>query len=314
MEGTSEDQITVLLTGMGGLVGAALSRRLLEKGHKIYRLVRPGRTADNTNPSVVNLPWNISAGQCDLSSLNQLNKPLDAVIHLAGENIGGRWNADLRQKIHDSRVMGTELLSRSLARLVYKPNVLVSASAVGIYGDCGDELLTESSGVGEGFLAEVCREWEAATAGAEAVGIRTLHARLGVVLSDRGGALARMLTIFRLGLGGRIGNGLQWWSWISIDDAVSAMLHLVRGRLSGPVNVVSPSPVTNSQFTEIFCEVLRRPGILPVPALAVRLAVGEMADALLLSSARVSPTRLLASGFTFEYPELEHALRRLLKE
>jgi len=300
---------------MGGLVGSAVASRLSADQCKIVHLVRPGAlNVRDSSETIDSLPWDISAGQCDLSSLNRLSGPIDAVIHLAGQSVAGRWNADIRQRIRDSRVKGTELLCRALAGLEQPPRVLVSASAVGIYGDRCEEPLTDDSELGDGFLAEVCREWEAATAAAEGAGIRTVHARLGVVLSGQGGALARMLTVFRLGLGGRIGNGLQWWSWIALEDVVSALLHLAHSNLRGPVNLVSPNPVTNAQFTETLCHVLHRPGILPVPALAVRLAMGEMADALLLSSTRATPARLLANGFSFGYPDLEAALRNLLKE
>jgi uncharacterized protein (TIGR01777 family) len=241
---------------------------------------------------------------------------LDAVVHLAGENIAARrWNAEQKARIRDSRVLGTKLLSDNLAKLRQPPRVLVSASAIGFYGDRGDEELTEASAGGTGFLAEVCKEWEAATDGVQKAGISVVHLRLGVVLSPKGGALAKMLTPFRLGLGGRIGSGRQWMSWITLDDVVGCIVHaLASDSLHGPVNAVTPYPVTNYVFTKTLGRVLWRPTVFPMPSFMARLAFGEMADELLLASTRVFPQALVASNYCFLYGDLESGLRHLLAE
>jgi uncharacterized protein (TIGR01777 family) len=239
----------------------------------------------------------------------------DAVIHLAGENVGaGRWTAARKAAIRDSRVNGTRLLCETLAGLARPPKTLLCASAIGIYGDRGEDPLTEESSPGTGFLAEVCREWEAASVPAARKGIRVVVLRIGVVLSAKGGALSRMLPLFRAGLGGVIGNGRQYVSWVAIDDLVGIVLHALRsGELCGPINAVAPRPVTNRELTEALGKALSRPTPLPVPAFALRLAVGrEMADALLLASARVVPRRLEETGCTFRFPELGGTLRHLL--
>jgi uncharacterized protein (TIGR01777 family) len=235
-------------------------------------------------------------------------------VHLAGENIAkGRWNARKKARIRDSRVNGTRLLSEALTRLSKPPAVMVCASAIGYYGDRGDEVLREESASGSGFLAEVCRQWEAAAEPARKRGIRVVHLRIGVVLSPEGGALAQMLFPFRMGLGGKLGSGRQYFSWIAIDDLVTVIAHaLTNDTLQGPVNAVAPHPVTNLEFTRTLGRVLARPTLFPMPALAARLAFGEMADELLLSSARVEPTRLLATAYQFRHPQLEGALRHLL--
>jgi uncharacterized protein (TIGR01777 family) len=239
----------------------------------------------------------------------------DAVLHLAGENVGsGRWTAARKAAIRDSRVDGTRLLCEALAVLARPPKTLVCASAIGIYGDRGEDALTEASPPGAGFLPGVCREWEAASGPASRKGIRVVALRIGMVLSPKGGALSRMLPLFRAGLGGVIGGGRQYVSWVALDDLPGIVLHALQcGDLSGPVNAVAPRPVTNREFTETLGRVLSRPTPLPVPAFALRLAVGgEMADALLLASARVVPKRLLDTGYSFRSPQLEPALRRLL--
>jgi len=238
----------------------------------------------------------------------------DAVVHLAGESIaGGRWTARKKQRIRESRVDATRRLTDTLTRLAKPPAVLVCASAIGYYGSRGDEVLSEESRPGTGFLADVGREWESASAAAIVRGIRVVNVRIGIVLSPAGGALAKMLTPFRLGLGGVIGGGAQWMSWIALDDVIGALRHaLGTDALRGPVNAVAPAPVTNAEFTRTLGRVLRRPTLLPMPAFAARLALGEMADELLLSSQRVLPARLLASGFAFRYPTLEGALRHEL--
>ena len=280
----------VAITGSTGLVGSEVMASLSVAGHEVVRIVRrapaPGEKA---------VRWDPEKGEIDAAGL----EGLDAVVHLAGENIAsGRWNAARKAAIRDSRVNGTGLLCEALAGLARPPKTLVCASAVGYYGDRGEELLTEESSPGTGFLADVSREWEAASAPAARKGIRVVTLRIGVVLSSTGGALARMLPLFRAGLGGVIGNGRQYVSWVALDDLVGIVLHALQsGELRGPVNAVAPVPVTNREFTKAFGKALSRPTPLPVPAFALRLAVGgEMADALLLASARVFPRRLEATG------------------
>jgi hypothetical protein len=235
------------------------------------------------------------------------------VIHLAGESVAGRWTEAKKKAIRESRVQGTKHLTEALAQAQSRPRVFICASAIGFYGNRGDEALTEASPAGQGFLPEVSREWEAASRIAADAGIRTLNLRLGLVLSPRGGALKKMLTPFQLGLGGRIGSGQQWWSWIHVDDIVGAIHHaLYTGSLTGPVNLVAPHPVRNAEFTQVLASVLRRPAFFHVPAFAARLAFGEMADELLLSSERVEPAKLRASGYAFRFGELRAALEDLV--
>jgi uncharacterized protein (TIGR01777 family) len=254
--------------------------------------------------------WDPAGGLAEPSRL----EGLDAVVHLAGENIAaGRWTTERKAEIRRSRVEGARRLCEALARLAQPPKVLVSASAIGFYGDRGAEALTEESPGGTGFLSDVCREWEAATEPASRAGIRVVPLRFGMILTPAGGALRKMLLPFKLGLGGRVGNGDQFMSWISIDDAVGAIHHCIRTEtLRGAVNAVAPTPATNAEFTRALARVLRRPALIPVPQFAVRLAFGEMADALLLASAQVIPARLQESGYEFRFPDLEGALRHLL--
>jgi hypothetical protein len=256
------------------------------------------------------IQWDPETGIREPASL----EGIDAVVHLAGENIAsGRWTPERKARIRDSRVKGTRTLCETLARLTQPPKVLLSASAIGYYGDRGAEPLWEQSIAGEGFLADVCRAWEDATQPAVEKGIRVALLRLGIVLSPSGGALARMLLPFKLGIGGIIGNGKQYMSWITLDDVVGAIHHtLMNDTLRGSVNVVAPYPVTNREFTKTLGRVLGRPTIFPMPAFAARLAFGEMADALLLASARVEPKRLLATNYTFRHAELEEALRHIV--
>ena len=294
----------VAVSGSSGLVGSALVRFLGAGGHRVSRLVRgPVAGADA-------IGWDPAAGVRDTALL----EGLDGVVHLAGENIGaGRWTARRKAAIRQSRVEGTQRLCEALARLARRPKVLVSASAVGFYGDRGDETLREESPAGSDFLAQVCRDWETATDPAARAGIRVVRLRLGMVLSPAGGGLKKMLPPFRLGAGGRIGSGRQYMSWIALDDAVGAIHHaLTNDSLVGPVNAVAPSPVTNAEFTRALARVLRRPAVAPLPAFAARLAFGEMADALLLAGQRVLPARLQASGYAFRFPDLEGALVHLL--
>jgi uncharacterized protein (TIGR01777 family) len=297
--------MNVLVTGSTGLVGSALVPFLTTGGHRVTRLVRsPQQTLEPT------VGWDPEKGQLDAAAL----EGLDAVIHLAGESIAaGRWNAERKARIRDSRVKGTRLLSETLARLSRPPRTFLCASAIGYYGSRGDELLREDSSLGTGFLAEVCRDWEAAAAPAQDKGMRVVFLRNGVILSPRGGALAKMLFPFKMGGGGKVGNGQQYMSWIALDDVVGAIHHAwITESLQGPVNLVAPNPVTNLEFTKTLGRVLRRPTMLPLPAFAARLMFGELADALLLSSARVAPGQLLATNYAFRFPRLEAALRHLL--
>jgi uncharacterized protein (TIGR01777 family) len=294
----------VAVSGSTGLVGSEVVTVLSAEGHEVVRLVRrvpaPGEKA---------VRWDPEAGVIDAGGL----EGCDAVVHLAGENIGaGRWTAARKAAIRDSRVKGTRLLCEALAGLARPPKTLVCASAVGYYGDRGEEVMTEESPPGAGFLPGICREWEAASAAAARKGIRVVALRIGMVLSPKGGALARMLPLFRAGLGGVLGSGKQYVSWVALDDLTGIVLHaLSREELRGPVNAVTPRPVTNRELTEALGKVLSRPTLLPVPSFALRIAVGEMADALLLSSARAVPRRLEETGYHFLYPELGGALRHL---
>ncbi len=296
--------MNILVTGASGLIGTALVSSLTSSGHEVTRLVR-----EQPKPGEKAAHWEPMAGSIDANAL----EGVDAVVHLAGENIAERWTPTKKAKIRDSRVKGTQLLCETLTRLSSPPKVLVSASAIGYYGHRGEETLTDDSPPGRGFLAEVCRAWEAATEPAKQHGIRVVQLRLGVVLSAAGGALAKMLPPFRLGLGGVLGSGQQYMSWIALDDVVGAIQHaLVTEALQGPTNAVAPRAVTNQEFTKTLGKVLGRPTAIPLPAFAARLMFGEMADELLLASARIQPTKLLASGYQFRYPELEEALQHVL--
>jgi len=288
----------IAVTGSSGLVGSALVSLLTKSGHDVVRLKRP----EHWDPVTRTVNGSVFAGA-------------DAVVHLAGENIAsGRWTAARKQRIRDSRTAGTKLIAEAISRIDPPPQVLVSASAIGYYGDRGEEVLREDSPSGTGFLADVCRQWEAATDAATRKGIRVVHLRTGLVLSTKGGAMGKMLLPFKFGVGGKIGSGHQYWSWISLDDVCGVIVHCIQASgLHGPVNTVSPSPVTNLEFTKTLGRVLGRPTIFPLPAFAARLALGEMAVALLLSSARVEPTKLLASRFVYKHKELEPTLKHLLK-
>jgi uncharacterized protein (TIGR01777 family) len=303
----SSARLHVAVTGASGLLGSAVRRRLEAAGHRVSRLVR--RTA---GPGEIS--WDPAAGSLNPAAL----EGIDAVVHLSGENVGARWTTARKARIRSSRVASTRLLSETLAGLQRPPQVMVSASAVGIYGNRGDEVLTEESPPGDpdrDFLVAVTREWEKAAEPARVEGIRVVHSRFGVVLSPAGGALKKMLLPFRLGLGARLGSGKQWMSWISIDDAVQAVHQaLIDDGLQGPVNVTSPEPVTNRDFTRTLARVLSRPALFAVPESALRLALGEMARATILSSARVVPARLLQAGYRFGQPDLESALRHVLHQ
>ncbi len=295
--------MNILVTGANGFIGAALVSRLVKGGHSVRRL-RRGTKGVDAGPT-----WNPETGQVHLDTA----LPLDAVIHLAGENIAQRWTPAVRARIRFSRVDATRLLSEALARLPQPPRVMVCASATGFYGDRASEVLEEQSQPGAGFLAETCRAWEAAADPARQGGVRVVNLRLGIVLAQHGGALAKMLPVFRLGLGGRLGSGGQYWSWITLDDLIRVVeLALLDDRMNGPINAVAPQSPTNQEFTASLSRALHRPAFLPVPALLVEALFGEMGREALLASARVRPARLLASGFTFLFPELDAALPHLL--
>ena len=298
----------ILVSGVSGPIGAALVTALEAGGARIARLMRAGSGLTPVTTTEV-IPWD-PAKPVAADAVSSF----DAVIHLAGESIIGRWSAAKKAKIRESRVIGTRNLAQALAQARRKPQVFVCSSAIGYYGDRSDEVLHEESAPGTGFLAGVCREWEAATQPAAAAGIRTVQLRTGVVLSPRGGALGKMLTPFKMGVGGRIGNGRQWMSWIDVEDMVGAILHIFKTDLmEGPVNMVAPKPVTNAEFTRSLAGVLSRPAIFPVPSFAVKLAFGEMGETVLLASQRVEPARLVASGYPFRFSELRASLENTLK-
>lgn len=295
----------VLISGAGGLVGTALSAALRAEGNNVGHLARPGgkqRAGD--------VRWDPADGNVDLAAL----EGAEAVICLSGAGIGdGRWTEERKKVLRSSRVDLTRLLVDSLTRLKQKPRVFLAASAIGYYGDRGDEILTEASAPGTGFIAQLARDWEAESMRAELSGIRTVILRFAVVLSARGGALARMLLPFKLGVGGRLGTGKQWMSWVALDDGTDIIrTAMADERIRGPINVAAPSPVQNSEFTRVLAKVLHRPAIFPAPAFALRIALGEMADSLLLASQRVIPERARAAGYKFRHENLESALREIV--
>jgi len=292
----------ILVSGVSGPIGAALLPLLKARGFEITRLVRGAATKNGQvawDPARPLSPESVSG--------------FEAVVHLAGETIFGRWTEAKKRRILESRIQGTKNLATALAKASQRPRVFVSGSAIGYYGDRGDEILRERSSSGQGFLAEVCRQWEDATKSASDAGIRTVCLRTGIVLSRDGGALPKMLLPFRFGLGGNMGSGEQWWSWIHVHDLVAAIHHSIKGDLlQGPVNGVSPKPVTNAEFSKTLAAVLSRPAIFPVPAFAARLVFGQMADEMLLASQRVEPAELITSGYPFQYVDLRKALKELL--
>ena len=300
-----EDDMDIAITGASGLIGTALRASLEADGHRVVPVVR--RPVGDGERAV---RWDPAAGTIDRAGL----EGLDAVVHLAGAGIGDkRWSDDRKREILESRSKGTALLADALAGLERKPPVLVSGSAIGYYGDRGDEVLTEQSTPGDIFLSEVCVAWEEAAAPAIEAGIRVPFARTGIVLATQGGALAKTLPLFKLGLGGKMGSGRQWWSWISLADEVAALRFLIDHDVTGPVNLTAPEPATNAHFTKVLGHVLGRPTVLPVPAFGPRLLLGaELADQLLFASQRVEPTVLEAAGFTFAHPDLDTALRAVL--
>jgi uncharacterized protein len=294
--------MNVLMSGARGLIGTALIPELEAGGHRVNRLTRTPRSEGD-------IRWDPEAGEIEGDMAG-----FGAVVHLAGESIAeGRWTMEKKRRILESRKKGTHLLAERVAGLQEPPSVMVSASAIGYYGDRGNELLTEESEPGTMFLSEVCQEWEAAAQPAREAGVRVVHPRFGIVLTTEGGALGTTLPIFKLGGGGRIGTGRQYWSWVSLDDVVGAIVHAINtDTLSGPVNVVAPDPRTNAEYTKVLGRVLGRPTFLAVPASAARVAIGGMADELLLASARVEPAKLEETGYEYGHPELEGALRHLL--
>jgi uncharacterized protein (TIGR01777 family) len=305
--------VNLLITGSSGLIGTALLERLRQDGeeHSVVRLVRGDA---GSAPGTTDVSWSPTQGQIDVAGLERAG-PFDGVVHLAGAGIGDRrWSAARKAVILESRTDSTRLLVDTLLRMSDRPPVLVSASAVGFYGNRGDEELTEASTSGAGFLAEICRAWEAAARPAADAGIRTVLLRTGIVLSRHGGAWGKQLPLFRIGLGGRMGPGDQYRSWITLADEVGAILHcLADDRVSGPVNATAPAPATDAELAKVIGSVLHRPTVLAVPAAALRLALGsEMADELILAGQRVLPAALEASGYAFAHPELEEAVRSVL--
>ena len=300
----SQESPRVLLSGASGLIGSALIPSLKSRGFQVVRLVRGGSVSSDQvawDPSQPLSPEAVTGFQ--------------AVVHLSGESVASRWSDSKKVKIHNSRVDSTSTLAQALARTEKRPQVFVGASAIGIYGNRGDEVLREESTPGGGFLAEVCREWEAAAQPAADAGIRCAQIRTGVVLSSEGGALQKMLPPFRMGVGGNLGSGRQWMSWIQIQDMVGAINHILKtDLLRGPVNLVAPKPVTNAEFTKTLGAVLSRPTIFPVPAFVMKLAFGQMAEEVLLTSQRVEPAKLVSSGYPFQYSDLRKALESVVKK
>jgi uncharacterized protein (TIGR01777 family) len=299
-----DEQMRILIAGASGLVGSALVPRLKAEGAEVVRLVRASAGAGE-------IEWHPDRGSIDAAAL----EGVDAIINLAGDGIAdGRWTEEKKRRILDSRVNGTRLLSETMAKLARKPATFINASAIGFYGSRGDELVDEDSGPGEGFLAKVCREWESSTAPAEQAGIRVVKLRLGVILTKDGGIMGSMLQPFKLGLGGKVGAGNQVISWVAMDDVVSAFSFILSHQtLRGPINVVAPRPVTNAEFTKTLGRVLSRPTFMAMPVFAARLAFGEMADEMMLSSTRVAGKVLSEAGFRFQHPELEGAVRAMLQ-
>lgn len=296
----------ILITGASGLIGQALTKQLNATGHTTVAAVRrePRRNDE--------VQWNPATGEMSPSAFDGI----EAVVHMAGAGIGDkRWTDSYKMEILQSRTLGTALLADTMASLATKPSVFLSGSAIGIYGVRDDSELGEDAAIGTGFLADVCRDWEAASASASAAGIRTVLLRTGIVLSPKGGALKKQLPLFKLGLGGKFGNGKQWQSWISITDEVNAIIHLLTSNLSGAVNLTAPNAVTNAEFTRVLASVVSRPAILPIPSFGPKLLLGgELADALLFTGQRVVPKALVADGFHFAHPTLDVALRALLNK
>lgn len=298
----------ILVSGSSGLLGSVLVPSLKAGGAQIARLTRPS-SAHTGQREEESIPWN-PAQPLDPA----LVSGFDAIIHLAGENVAGRWTDAKKARIRDSRIPATNNLAQALAQAKEKPEVFLSASAIGYYGNRGDEVLNEESSGGAGFAADLARDWETASAPAATAGIRTARMRIGIVLGKSGGALQKMLLPFKMGVGGRIGDGRQWMSWVDVQDVVGAIHHILRtDLLSGPVNLVAPKPVTNADFTKTLASVLHRRAIFPVPAFAAKIAFGQMADELLLGSQRVEPSKLISSGYPFRFGELRASLEEILR-
>jgi uncharacterized protein (TIGR01777 family) len=295
----------IVISGASGLIGTPLVTRLRGKGHEVVRLVRRA-------PARGEAQWDPKAGVLDPAIL----EGVDAVIHLSGAGIGDkRWTDAYKREVLESRTLSTSLLARTIATLERKPRVFLSGSAIGIYGARDDEALTESSAHGTGFLADVCEQWEAAAAPASDAGVRTVFLRTGIVLSPQGGALKKLLAVFKIGIGGRFGSGKQWQSWISLDDELGAIEFLLDAPVSGPVNLTAPQPVTNAEFTRVLARVVKRPAVLPIPSFGPKLLLGaELADALLFTGQRVLPNVLTTNGYVFAHATLEDALRALLNK
>ncbi len=295
----------IVISGASGLIGTPLVTRLRGKGHEVVRLVRRAPTRGEAQ-------WDPQASVLDPAIL----EGADAVIHLSGAGIGDkRWTDAYKREVLESRTLSTSLLARTIATLERKPRVFLSGSAIGIYGARDDEALTESSAHGTGFLADVCEQWEAAAAPASDAGVRTVFLRTGIVLSPQGGALKKLLAVFKIGIGGRFGSGKQWQSWISLDDELGAIEFLLDAPVSGPVNLTAPQPVTNAEFTRVLARVVKRPAVLPIPSFGPKLLLGaELADALLFTGQRVLPNVLTTNGYVFAHATLEDALRALLNK
>ena len=295
---------SIAITGASGLIGTALAQRLSSQGHRVVRFTRASSTGADS------IAWDPKTGSIEADKL----RGIDAVVHLAGAGIGDkRWTTDYKREILESRTKSTALLASTLADLSDGPKVLLSGSAIGIYGESETTTFTEESSAGSGFLADVCVQWEAASAPAEQAGVRVAHLRTGIVLSPKGGALKKLLPLFKLGAGGRMGSGRQWQSWISIDDEIAAIEHLLTSSVTGAVNLTAPKPVTQAEFTKTLARVLKRPSFVPVPSFGPKLLLGsELADALLFTGQKVLPTVLERDGFRFAHADLETALRHLL--